>query len=220
MTTEPNQFESPASVNAALDKLAASSYYEEDHQLHWKARELLDSVPATQREHFVSVFVKRLYQDPSVANVFLAATFEARMAAPYLAQLLEDEIEVGLRARTLLYTLGQLGGEDAFYAILPYIDSSLELEAVAALARIDFPRAIPHLRRALMNDGLLQACLHAFHARRKQVGMESLKRELAILLEGDDGTLKQRVLHAFAVQDDPYNPFNSDERQEIIASFP
>jgi len=154
-----SRYDSPEAVNTALDELAASSYYEEDHELHWKARELFDQVPEAQREGFVAAFVQRLYKDPSVANVFLAATFEAHAAAPFLAQLLEDEVDIGLRARTLLYTLGQLGGEDAFYAILPFVDSSLELEAVAALARIDFPRAIPHLRRALMNDGLLQSCL-------------------------------------------------------------
>jgi len=50
--------------------------------------------------------------------------------------------------------------------------------------------------------------------------VETLKRELAILLEGDDGSLKRRVLHAFAVQNDPYNPFEPDERQDIIASLP
>jgi len=205
----------PDEMNAALDALVLANYYSEDYESDRAARELLAGVAAADRGTFEAVFLQRLAADPSIANLFLAGSFGFESAVPEVVAALDRCEDANNMTRTILYVLSQLG-DGGYAAMERFVDSELEIEALTWLARMDFDRTIPHLRRALHNDGLLKTCLHIFAAYRSQHDIEALVGKL-VEIRQDDAELGRRLALAVSLQDDPYNPLDETERQHALA---
>jgi len=214
-----HSFDSPASITAAIDDLAKRMYYSEEHEIHWAARELLEAVPPEDLPTFRETFLRRLEQDPSLGNIFFAGSFGFPEAAPLVAELLRSEENVSQLTRTMMYVLAILGRDNpssrAYEAIEPFLDSPQEQEALQFLAQLDFERSLPHLRAALRVDHHLKNCLHIFHARRRATDFETLCADIDMLI-GIDPDLRHRFKLTLTIQQDPYNPFNLDERKQLL----
>lgn len=212
-------FDTPESIQTAIDDLAKRMYYSEEHEIHWAARELLESVPPEDLPRFQETFLKRLQEDPSVGNIFFAGSFGFPEAAPLIAELLRDEKEVSNLTRTMMYVLAIIGRDNpaarAYEAIEPYLDSTQEQEALQFLTRLDFERSLPHLRAALRVDDHLKNCLHIFHAQRREFDFETLCSNITMLV-GTDPDLHHRFKLTLTIQQDPYNPFTQDERIQLL----
>lgn len=212
-------FDTTESIQAAIDGLARRMYYSEEHEIHWAARELLESVPPEDLSRFRDTFLQRLQEDPSVGNIFFAGSFGFPEAAPMVADQLRAEEEVSHLTRTMMYVLAIIGRNNpaarAYEAIEPYLDSTQEQEALQFLAQLDFERSLPHLRAALRVDDHLKNCLHIFHARRRASDLETLCANIKMLV-GTDSELQYRFKLTLTIQQDPYNPFNQDERNTLL----
>jgi len=214
-----NTFDTPESIQSAIDDLAKRMYYSEEHEIHWAAREMLESVAADDLPMFRDTFMTRLRTDPSVGNIFFAGSFGFSEAAPFVAELLVAEENTSERTRIMMHVLSIIGRDHpearAFEAIEPFLDSSMEEEALQFLTQLDFTRCHQHLRAALRVDHHLKNCLHIFHARRRRTDLATLVADLKALV-GTDPELRRRFKLALTIQQDPYNPFDQDERLQLL----
>lgn len=100
-----------------------------------------------------------------------------------------------------------------------FVDSDQENEALRALARIDFARALPHFISALRRDPQRDLCLHILHDRAKCVGLPALAAELRQLVVQPAPELGGRLALALRAKRAPFNPFAEADLAILLAAL-
>jgi len=203
--------------NQALDQLAKENYYSEEYEYRWAAKTFFTELADVERPAFKQAFLKRLSDDPNQANVMLAGEFEVPECIPILVKELNRYEQPNQETWILMAVIAKYPDAVGFQALERFIDSAQEAEAIDFLSQMDFLRALPHLRRALTVDHLLDRCLHIFAERKKKTSIEQLVDELALILKADNpGYLRSRFRHCFMIKQEPYNPFSEEELDHLL----
>lgn len=163
------------------------------------------------------VVMQRLLRDGSMTDILLCSVVVAPGAGSVLAAKLDRENVPSQLTRALIAALEHYRGDDVFRAVARFVDSDQENEALRALARIDFHRALPFVARALQKEHQADLVLHILHDRAKAgVGMEILALELRAFAAGwNDPDLVPRILRALRCKSEPFNPFSPDELNRL-----
>jgi hypothetical protein len=166
--------------DAQLEALLARHYYSEEWELQAAFLAWLEEMSPTARQAAETAFTRRVTGDPgSMENTSLAAALPLPALAEPLAAALDAQPEPSQLTRSLLCALSrQSGSTRAFAAVERWVDSSQEMEALRALAAIDFARARGQLRQAMLRDELLETCLHLFADRARRDGLPALLADL------------------------------------------
>jgi len=200
-----------------LDSLIEGGYYDEDFELVWTLRRFAEALGPEELERVLDIVLGRLEHDPSVLNVLIVTAIPVPSAVPVLGSILDNQDETGTLSRSLLAALGEYADAESFHHVARLLDSDQEQEALIALARIDFPRALFHLLGSPEREHLFDVCIQIFHQRRKEAGLETLIESLQTL--SSEFPVRDRVERILLFKDDHYNPFTKEQIQEILCGL-
>ena len=206
-------------IEQALDELITEHYYSDDFMLTGVMRSFTECLPARERVIFCDVLLERLAREPTILNVLLCSSLDIPDIVPELTELLNEQAETSQLTRAILSVLKHYKDDAAYRAIERFLDSDQEDDALAALAKIDFVRSIPHLIRMLNRGYIINRCLHIFYERKKEVGLEGLIYELRTYAVANDAERIHRIGQVFASKTGDYNPFSQDEIATILIAL-
>lgn len=199
--------------------MAEAHYYSEDYNLEWAAKAYVDALSEPERKLFDAVMVDRLTGRPGLDDLSVCARLDRPLLLPWLKALLDCEPRTSAASRALLTALTNLADGDSYTSVERFMDSDQEGEALQCLARIDFPRSLTHLRRAVCRDHLHNFCLHAMHDYMRSAGIQALTRELRRLINPDPGRLAPHVRKILYSKQGSYNPFSEDELKTLTTAL-
>lgn len=204
-----------------LDAIVEANYYSEEWELQAAVRAWVDRLAPEEQAAFARAFLRRVSADPSMVNISLAGVLPYPGVDEPLAAELARQPEPNQHTRALIAALRSFPGSDpAFRAVERFVDSSQEMEALRALAAIDFPRTRPHLRQALQRDDLLECCLHLFADRRRAHGIDTLAADLrAIAGTPPDWIAPQLDILLHRIKTEAAHPLSPEDRATLSALF-
>lgn len=208
-----------ATLAHELDELIQAHYYREDFELVSSVRAYLEELSLPERDELRAVVLRRLLDDGSMVDILLCSVVDVPSAGPVLALKLDRESVPSQLTRVLMTALQGYHGDEVFRAVERFVDSDQEGEALAALARIDFPRALPYVARALEREHHLGPVLHILHTRAKQVGVPALAVEVQASSARLPAGFRAGLRRALDSKQDAYNPFSATERERLRQDF-
>lgn len=203
-------------ITKEIDQLVQSHYYSEDFELVSSLRAYVDSLLAGEREHARQVVLKRLLDEGSMVNILLCSVIDVPSAVPILAGMLDREPVSNQVTRSLITALRMYQTADAYNAVERFVDSDQEMEALEALADIDFRRTIPLLVRAMKKEYFHGNLLHILHRQAKRAGLDGL---IGVLRESSairTARFKDDLQQLLASKKEPYNPFTESAIRHIL----
>lgn len=204
-------------MSVALSALVQSHYYSEDFELLSAVRAFAEALPPGEADELKAVILSRMAAEGSMVDILLCSVVDVPGAVPLLADRLDRETAPSQLTRALISALQRYPCDAAFRAVERFVDSDQEGEALAAIARIDFLRAVPYIVRSLDREYLHGPILHMLHERRKRVGLPALAVELAAVPSADLAALRRRLVKALDSKAAAFNPFPESERQRLRA---
>lgn len=202
-------------IAGELQTLIQRHYYSEDFELVSAVRAYQAGLSVPERDELRAVVLGRLLDEGSMVDILLCSVIDVPSAGPVLALKLDRESVPSQLTRALITALQAYPGEEAFRAVERFLDSDQEGEALAALARLDFHRALPYLARALMQEHARGPILHLLHARAKETGVPALALELQVAAAGLPGDFRAGVVRVLEAKTGDYNPFSPEDLQRL-----
>ncbi len=200
-----------------LQELESAHYYSEDFEWLSAVRAYRAGLSAEEGASFRAAVLRRVLADCSITDVLLCSIDDIPGASPVLAGKLNEASAPSQLTRALIAALSRSAGDEVFSAVARFVDSDQEGEALRALARIDFIRALPFVARAIKKEYIRDLALHILHDRFRAVGRDSLLRELRAFSAGwSDAELPERFCRALRCKDEPYNPFDRAEIDHLV----
>jgi hypothetical protein len=192
-------------------------YYSEDFELLASLRAYVEPLSPAEKEHVRALALRRLMQEGSLVDILLCTVVDVPSAVPVLAGRLDRETITNQVTRTLIQALRRYHTAEAYEAVERFVDSDQEMEAIEALADIDFRRTIPLLVRAMGKEHQHGTLLHLFHRVAKERGVDGLADELRGSSATRSARFKSDFERVLRAKKDPYNPF-TDEQILLILS--
>ena len=205
-------------IDTELHKLVESHYYSEDYELEWAAKKYYDALSAEEKDEMESVLVERLTGAPGMSDISLCARLGAISLTPYLSALLDKQAHSTSMSRALLAALSNQPDEEAFTSVERFIESEQEGDALVCLARMNFKRALPHLRWAIQQSHLHNFCVHAIHEFARHAGMEVAIHHLRELAAPNPDKLRPHLEKVLTSKKGDFNPFSEEELATLLAA--
>lgn len=199
-------------VVAQLTQLLEDSYYSEDFEIIAAVRHFHASLDAAGQSHLRAEIRRRLQAEGTIVDVLLCAAVPSPENARELAVLLDGEGEATQMSRALIRALCETGNPAGFSAIARFIDSDQELEALAALHRLDFFLALPWLASRMGKPGYDDTCVHILASRKQEAGLPQLIDDLRSFQSRDTRLFRREIARLANVKPEGFNPFRIDER--------
>ncbi len=203
-------------IEADIERMVAGHYYSEDYELEWSGKAYYDGLTGPEQELFQGIMIARLSGRPGLADVSVVTRLGVPAFTPHLAALLDREDSSSAMSRALLAVLSHQPDEQAYMAVERFLDSELEGEALTCLARMNFHRALPHLRWAMQKAHLHNFCIHALHEFKQHLGMEALLEAVKKLVEPDADALGPHLAKIMRSKSGAFNPFTAEEIEEVL----
>lgn len=194
-------------------------YYSEDYELEWAAKSYFESLRPDERGVMESVLIRRLSGPSGIADVSMCTRLGLPALTPFLVARLEKEDDSSTVSRAILAALSNQPDEQAYSAVERFIDSELEGEALQCLARINFRRAMPHMRMAIQKDHLHNYCLHAIHEFVRREGVQSGAEVLREIIEPNEEWLARHTEKILMSKQGRFNPFSDQELAYLMATL-
>lgn len=204
-------------ITNEIDQLIAGHYYSEDFELLASLRAFVDPLSPGEKEHVRALALKRLMLEGSLVDVLLCSVIDVPSAVPVLAERLGREPVTNQVTRTLIQALRRYHTDEAYTAVERFVDSDQELEAIDALADIDFRRTIPLLVRAMGKSHQHGNLLHLFHRFAKERGVDGLVDELRVSSATRSTRFMPDLEQVLRSKKEPYNPFTEEQILHILS---
>lgn len=204
-----------ARIERDLDDLARRHYYSEDYEVAAALEAYVEGLSPIEVDCLHRRIRARLADDPSLLHAIYAATLRVEGAECLLAEALDRETQVSQRSRVLMQALARFPCDRAYRAIERFVDSDQEIDALQILARMDFPRTLPLLRRALEVEHLRPVCLHAFRDRARDAGLVQLIEDLRKAAGPDREAFRRSVDCCLDAKSGAYHPLAPQEVRAI-----
>ena len=205
-----------AIIEQELSELIQAHSYSEDFELLSSVRAYQEGLSLAGRDELRAVVLRRLSGEGSMVDILLCSVVDVPSAGPILAGRLDQETVPSQLTRALMTALAACPGDASFRAVERFVDSDQEGEALAALARIDFSRALPYVARALDRAHFLGPVLHLLHARAKVVGVPALAEELRASTARLPAAFPDGIRRSLGAKSAAYNPFSEAERARLL----
>jgi len=203
-------------LEAEFERLIQSHYYSEDYTVWYVVRKWLEGLSPHEQAAAHLLFRERVRRDPSVVQAGLSRVFEVPDLVGFWCEQLGEIADHVTTTREILITLQHYHNAFAFDAVLPFLDSELEMEALRTLVAVDVPRSIPYLAQAMGKDQLLETCLHIFQDLRNRVGEVEMVNVLKQVVTALPAAKYHRVSAMFQVKSANVNPFKEDEIKRFL----
>lgn len=207
---------SDGEIEAELERLLLQHYYSEEFELQAAVTAWRMDCDPEEQAGLDRIFHRRFLSDPSLVHISLARCFSGADLEALLVEQLNFQSDGGQKARMLLVALRPYRSPQAAEAVERFLDSSLEMEALHALAEVDWSCATKHLPRLLRKDGMVETCLHVLHEHRKRVGWAMFLADVRPLAGPDPAWMAQRFASMFAIKTPDKIPFTPAEQKEIL----
>jgi hypothetical protein len=198
-------------ITNEIEQLVARHYYSEDFELLASLRAYIEPLSPGERELVRALALKRLMHEGSLVDIMLCSVIDVPSAVPVLAGRLEREPVTNQVTRALIMALRRYHTDEAYTAVERFVDSDQELEAMDALADIDFRRTIPRLVRAMGKAHQHGNLLHMLHRYVKARGIEGLIDELSASSATRSARFVSDLEQVLRAKKEPYNPFTEEQ---------
>ncbi|MCS6771082.1 MAG: hypothetical protein NZ740_03545 [Kiritimatiellae bacterium] len=207
-----------------LTRLEEANYYSEDFEWLSSVRAYRDSLCPEEQNLLAEIVASRLLREGSMTDVLMCSIIHVPSAGSVLAAKLDREVVPSQLTRALITALQHYRGDDVFRAVARFVDSDQENEALRALAKIDFHRALPYIARAARVEHQRDLVLHILHDRFKERGrLQELALELRAFAAGwQDPDFLGSIVRLLRCKPELYNPFREEEicflESELLSS--
>ena len=209
----------PEDISAELEALVNVHYYSEDFELLSSLKAYRATLHDQEVTYLEQVVLARLINEGSIVDVLLSSVVNIPSSVPVLTEKLNREIAVNQTTRALIQALGKYKTEESYQAVERFIDSDQELEALTALAELDFVRTLPVVFRRVCNAYYYNVLLQIMYDRSKAVGLEVLISNILNFEGYRPSDLHESMISLLYSKKDPYNPFSQDEIHRIILAL-
>lgn len=209
------KMKTPDELARAMHDLIQSHYYSEDFEMLSAVRAFHEELSLPERDELKAIVMQRLLAEGSMVDILLCSVVPVPPAGPVLARKLDQESVPSQLTRALITAVQEYPGDEAYRAVERFMDSDQEGEALAALARLDFPRALHHVARVLERPHLLGPVLHILHTRAKGVGVPALGVELRAESQRQRPAFRSGILRALVSKPARFNPFAPEELDRL-----
>ncbi|HMP89352.1 MAG TPA: hypothetical protein PJ991_04075 [Kiritimatiellia bacterium] len=199
-----------------LNKLIEAHYYSEDFELLSSIRAFADSMCEGDKDTLAGIVMKRLMDEGSIVDILLCSVLSIPSAVSILAGRLSNENVPNQITRALISALRKYKNDTAYTAVERFVDSEQEMEALQALAEIDFVRTLPLMSRLMQKEHYHGIVLHILHLRMKEVGIDQLIRDITLTSISTSTSFKDSLVKSLNSKKEPYNPFRESEILRII----
>ena len=206
-------------IQEDLERIVRANYYSEDFELISSFRAYEAEMSGEERDLLADVVFERLCAEGSLVDILFCSIIDVPSAVPVLAEKLSREPQVNQVTRSLIQALKRYSSDDAYVAVERFLDSDQEMDALQALAAIDFARTLPHLARLIKKDHYYGVMLQVFSERIKRVGLEPMIEELKKSSATNSASFRTCLQKALASKDSNYNPLNTDQRIALEKAF-
>lgn len=206
-------------IRSDIAEIVQRNYYSEDFELISSFQVYLETLSDEERDHFAGVVFERVIAEGSIVDIMLCGLVSVPSAAPVLAEKLSRETDTNQVTRSLIGALQHYPGDDGYVAVERFLDSDQELEALRALAKIDFTRTLPAIARRMSKDYMHGNLLHLFHERSKTIGLDAMIIELTTSSATKSAAFRDNLPKVLASKSKGYNPFNEEELATIKRAF-
>lgn len=206
-------------IAADLETLVQGHYYSEDFELLSSFRAYASGLADGEKEILTRVAFERLAGEGSMVNILLCSVVQVPEAVPVLAERLSREPNSNQVTRCLIAALSTYRSDEAYTAVERFLDSDQELEAVQALARIDFVRALPRIVRLMPREHARGMLLHLFHARMKEAGLDRLIGDLRQSSATRSADFRDNMAATLRCKQGGYNPFSEQDIAAMLAGM-
>lgn len=207
---------SAGEITIDIENIVHAHYYSEDFELVSSLRAYVDSLLPGERENARQVVLKRLLDEGSMVDILLCSVIDVPSAVPVLAGKLDREPVSNQVTRSLITALRMYQTADAYNAVERFVDSDQEMEAIDALADIDFRRTIPLLVRTMKKEHFHGNILHMLHRQAKRGGLDGLIGALRDSSAIRTARFKNDLQQLLASKKEPYNPFTETDIRHIL----
>ncbi|HMO04076.1 MAG TPA: hypothetical protein PKC67_01360 [Kiritimatiellia bacterium] len=204
-------------ITTEIEQLVQAHYYSEDFELLASLRAYVQPLSPGEREHVRALALRRLMRDGSIVDIMLCSVIDVPSAVPVLAGKLDREPVSNQVTRTLIQALRRYHTDEAYTAVERFVDSDQELEAIDALADIDFRRTIPMIVRVIGKEHHHGNLLHLLHRFAKERGVERLAEELTGCSATRSARFVSDLERVLRAKKEPYNPFTEDQILHILS---
>ncbi len=206
-------------ITHEIDQIIHAHYYSEDFELIASLRAYIEGLMPGEKETVRGIVLKRVLEDGSLVDILLCSVIDVPSAVPALAGKLDREPVSNQMTRGLIAALRNYQVADAYTAVERFVDSDQEMEAIEALADMDFRRTIPLIVRLMRKEHYHGNILHILHRRMKKTGADALVGEL----RESSATRSDRFRNDLALVLDskkpPYNPFTGAEIRHMLSGI-
>lgn len=206
-------------IRSEVEAIIQRNYYSEDFELISSFQVFIGALSGEERDVLADVIFERLLAEGSIIDIMLCGLVSVPSAPPVLAEKLSRETDTNQVTRSLISALQNYNGDDAYVAVERFLDSDQELEALRALARIDFTRTLPAIARRMSKDYMHGNLLHLFHERSKTIGLDAMIIELTTSSATKSAAFRENLPKVLASKGRGYNPFNEEELATIKRAF-
>lgn len=203
-------------ITHEIEQLVLAHYYSEDFELVSSMRAYVDRLPSEEREHARQVVLKRLLDEGSMVDILLCSVIDVPSAVPVLAAKLEREPVSNQVTRSLIAALRTYHTADAYTAVERFVDSDQEMEAIEALAEIDFRRTIPLLVRTMKKRHFHGPIMHILSRQAKVDGLDGLIQALRDSSATRSARFREDLQTLLESKNGLYNPFTESDIQHIL----
>ena len=203
-------------IEQEMEALLLQNYYGEDFEVVSLFRGYVDGLSEAERVLMQEVVARRLVMTGSIVDILLCGVLPVAGAGPILVNLLNAESRTSQVTRMLIQVLRQYPGEEAYRAVERFLDSDQEVEALPALAAMDFGRTLPALVRNLRKPHFQGVLLHCLYDRCKASSLDQLIGELrqyATACAVNFGSDLEAVLRS---KEGRYNPFTPEQITALV----
>jgi hypothetical protein len=207
---------SASEITHEIEHLVLAHYYSEDFELVSSMRAYVDCLQPGEREFARQVVLKRLLDEGSMVDILLCSVIDIPSAVPVLAAKLEREPVSNQVTRSLISALRTYHTADAYTAVERFVDSDQEMEAIEALAEIDFRRTIPLLVRSMKKQHFHGPIMHILSRQAKIDGLDGLITALRDSSATRSSRFREDLQILLKSKNEPYNPFTESDIQLIL----
>jgi hypothetical protein len=206
-------------IRSEVSDIIQRNYYSEDFELISSFQIFIGALSSEEKNLLADVVFERLLAEGSIVDIMLCGLVDVPSAAPVLAEKLSRESDTNQVTRSIISALQHYPGDDGYVAVERFLDSDQELEALSALARIDFVRTLPAIVRRMSKEYMHGNLLHLLHERSKTIGIDALIIELTMSSATKSTGFRENLPKVLASKAKGYNPFNEEELATIKRAF-
>jgi len=206
-------------IQTDLERIIQANYYSEDFELISSFRAYEAERSEEEKDLLAEVVFERLCREGSLVDILFCSIIDVPSAVPVLAEKLNREPQVNQVTRSLIQALRRYCSDDAYTAVERFLDSDQEMDALAALASIDFARTLPHMVRLMKKDHYHGVVLQMLRERMKRVGIEPLVEEMKKSSATHSRSFRENLHKALGSKTAEYNPLDSSQISVLKDAF-